>query len=293
MINSLKRKEIKLGENNDIDYGLSNLRKFFNKNCRDDTFIYYSLYNGDDAIFVFPILFSNKVNGILTYDENYICISYLCIKFNNGPIKGNPHQTGSADYSIINNEGLIDPTKEGEEQGKNTDNDLKGIEGFERVEDGDGNININGEVGCKKNLTYYFFINGNDTNPIIYNSTDYFYIISKRIHEYMYISSSLFTFDLRNRIVVFNENCPFLPINYKDYTVNEINKINFESIHDTNYDFKLVENINFYKEYNGEEQNILLARWFSKSIPKDNPGFPCNLDDCYYCFCYQNYTILF
>lgn len=287
MINSLKRKEIKLEENNDIDdhinYGLSNLRKFFNKNSQNNTFMYHNLYSGDDSIFVFPIIFCNKFGEGLVYNEIYICcISYLCIKFNNGTIIGNPHNI-TAEYSIINYNGLINPDKEGEEEWKNTDNDLEGIEGFK--EDGDGNIN--GKVGCKKNLTYYFFINGDDTNPIIYNSTDYFYIISKFVDDYMYISSSLFTFDLNSEIVVFNENCPFLPINYKDYMVNEIEKINPF--------YGLVDNINFYKKYNGVEKDILLARWFSKSIPKDNPftSFPCNLDDCYYCFCYPFYTILY
>ena len=293
MINSLKRKEIKLEtiyENIFID-GKEKLRKFFNKNAFKNTFKYYNLYSGDDFILVIPILFFNKVDGKLTFfneDNPYGCISYLCIKFNNGPIEGNPNQNNAAEYSIINNYGLIDPIKT-----QNKVSDLEGIQDFEEVEDGEGNINIKGKVGCKKNLTYYFFITSDDTNPNIYNTTDYFYIISKGGNKYMYISSSLFTFDVKNCIVVFNENCPFLPINYKDYMVNEINKVNFRSIPISNLDGKLVENINFYK--NGKD--ILLARWFSKSIPKDNPvtstGLPYNLDDCYYCFCYPLYTILY
>ena len=295
MINSLKRKEIKLEtmyENIFIE-GYEKLRKFFNKNSQSDIFRYYNLYSGDDFILVIPILFFNKVDSKLTFlneDNPYICISYLCIKFNNGPIEGNPNQNDSADYSIINSIGLIDPSKT-----QNTITDLESIEGFEEVEDEDGNTIIKGKVGCKKNLTYYFFINRDDTNPIIYNNTDYFYIISKGLgtNDFMYISSSLFTFDLKNWIVVFNENCPFLPINYKDYMVNEINKVNFRSIPDWNVDGKLVENINFYK--NGKD--ILLARWFSKSIPKDNPDTSSeilyNLDDCYYCFCYSRYMGLY
>ena len=287
MINSLKRKEVKLEttyENIFID-GLSKLRKFFNKNFQSDTFRYYNLYSGDDFILVIPILFFNKVDGNLTFlneDNPYICISYLCIKFNNGPIESNPNQNNAAKFSIINSNGLIDPSKT-----QNTDSDLESIQSFN---------NGNGKVGCKKNLTYYFFINNDDTNPIIYNTTDYFYIISRGLgtDDFMYISSSLFTFDLKNWIVIFNENCPFLPINYKDYMVNDINKINFESINDSSVDGKLVENINFYKEYNGVEKDILLARWFSKSIPKDIDGSDiCNLDDCYYCFCYSRYIGLY
>lgn len=285
MINSLKRKEIKLEpmyENIFID-GYEKLKKFFNKNSQSDFFRYYNLYSGDDFILVIPILFFNKVDGNLTFynsQDQYVCISYLCIKFNNGPIEANPNQNNAAKFSIINNNGLIDPSKT-----QNTDSDLEGIQGF--------NDDGNGKVGCKKNLTYYFFINSDDTNPVIYNTTDYFYIISRGLenNDFMYISSSLFTFDLKNWIVVFNENCPFLPINYKDYTVNEINKIDFRSIPDSYVDGKLVENINFYK--NGKD--ILLARWFSKSIPKEITGISnlYNLDDCYYCFCYPQYIGLY
>ena len=89
--------------------------------------------------------------------------------------------------------------------------------------------------------------------------------------------------------MVFNENCPFLPTNFKDYMTNDVN--NIKLFHRDDSSFSLMNGYNFYKKYNGEDKNILLGRWFSKSTAKDNingASYPYNLDDCYYCHCYEH-----
>lgn len=304
MLNSLKRKEITIKNDIYLDTqilsDIEKLQLFFNRE-KYQRFDYYEgqtygldpvvfdFYNlNSTSILIIPIVFYSKTSDgkipFINIDlKQNLCISYLCIKFNNNDIKENNYN--NAKYSIMSSiTGLINPNTT-----QNTVSDLEDIQGFEEVEDEYGNINIKGKVGCKKNLTYYFFINIDDKNPIIYNTTDYFYTIAKNKDSPVCFSSSLFTNDPISGIMAFNENCPFLPTNFKDYMTNNVNNILL--FHAYNRGFSLVNDYNFYKKYNGEDKNILLGRWFSKSIPKDNPngsGYNYNLDDCYYCHCYEH-----
>ena len=316
MLNSLKRKEIIIKNGiilekqiwpYPIQTELSDIEKlqlFFNRK-KYQSFDYYvgnfDFYDSNStSILIIPIVFYSKTSdGKIPYINidrpQNLCISYLCIKFNNNDIKENSYQLNNAKYSIIspsvgtktingrviNIYGLIIPNIT-----ENTDTELKSIQGFEEVEDGDGNTRIIGKVGCKKNLTYYFFINSDDKNPIIYNTTDYFYAIAFDKNSPICFSSSLFTNDVISGIMVFNENCPFLPTNFKDYMTNDVN--NIKLFHDNDRGFSLINGYNFY---NGENKDILLGRWFSKSTAKDNINgtrYPYNLDDCYYCHCYEH-----
>ena len=75
------------------------------------------------------------------------------------------------------------------------------------------------------NYNNTFFRNGNDDNPITWTSSDYLYLISTNYNGTTQISTSYFTYDIFSKIVIFKDNCFFLPSDYKDYMVNNKDNI--------------------------------------------------------------------
>lgn len=256
--------------NNDVD----KIKTKFGKEYLVQTSLYYEFINylTYNNIYILPIIFHkpDTEDGILYYvgpdDTADVNISYLCMRWLSGEIKQGSYPKDNNHgvekyYSIINENGYIDPYKLYSHVTNNKEA-LKNIDGF------DGNLGL---VGCKKLIEYTFFRDINDDKPIKWISSDYLYFIDGNDIDRVQISTSYFTYDVDSRIVIFRDDCFFLPNDYKKYMVNKSDNIKGQGSSSNNFENYWTLNYNFF--FGNTQTNVCLSRWFTSKE---------NCSDCWY-----------
>lgn len=246
---------------------------------------------GEEQIYIIPILFETKVNGINLYfnTSKINQISYLCIKLKSGDIKSHVltsfkdndtqqyYNDLNSKYSLIDeNYKILDQEDKANSSAQQGEQDLLKLEGFYNVdEDEDGEYEKKGYYACPKLITYYYF-EDIDSDPFKIDCTDNFFMYYNRI-SYQNInfisgfSTNYFSFFPVADIIAFRDDCIFLPKNYKEFLVNNASDIQYHNYNEGSFYPMPFNTIPYYI---GDDNNVGLPLWFTKD--------PTNLSDVWY-----------